>query len=285
MFEYLGVAPPADPEEAEVAPALAGDEGAASPEPSCPAVEDLTLPEPVAAVAPESARAPVVQNMVLQNPVAQNMVPQDVVLEDQDEDQDEDRWPLESALTMTETEAEQEEEAEGSPSPNRNVVQDTLVKLLNQRVYSDDPPLKITAEDVAQIPGLSSTQKAADFIEAIDDNIDLINMRADAARRARKLEDLQKANGAKRCRHVKFSGDDCGSPALRGQEYCYFHAQTHAGCVDIPVIEDQRSLQVAFARLASQVASNKIDAAHARVLLQILESAGGALPAEADAIA
>jgi hypothetical protein len=36
--------------------------------------------------------------------------------------------------------------------------------------------------------------------------------------------------------------------------------------------------------LASQVASNKIDTAHARVLLQILESAGRALPAEADAI-
>jgi hypothetical protein len=36
--------------------------------------------------------------------------------------------------------------------------------------------------------------------------------------------------------------------------------------------------------LASQVASNKIEAAHARVLLQILESAGRAL-SEADAIA
>jgi hypothetical protein len=37
--------------------------------------------------------------------------------------------------------------------------------------------------------------------------------------------------------------------------------------------------------LGSKVASNKIDAAHARVLLQILESAGRALPAEAGAIA
>jgi hypothetical protein len=37
--------------------------------------------------------------------------------------------------------------------------------------------------------------------------------------------------------------------------------------------------------LASQVASNKIGAAHAKVLLQILESAGRYLPAEADAIA
>jgi hypothetical protein len=37
--------------------------------------------------------------------------------------------------------------------------------------------------------------------------------------------------------------------------------------------------------LGSQVASNRIGAAHAKVLLQILESAGRSLPAEADAIA
>jgi hypothetical protein len=36
---------------------------------------------------------------------------------------------------------------------------------------------------------------------------------------------------------------------------------------------------------ASQVASNKVNVAHAKVLLQILESAERALPAEADAIA
>jgi hypothetical protein len=276
MLGHLGVAPPPDPEEVEAAPAVAGDEGAASPEPSCPAVEDVALAEPVAVVA-ESAELPATD------------VPQDVALEHQDEY----KSSIESAWTNDLMEAEQKEEeeeaedeqAKDDPPLNRNVVRDTFIEVLNRRVYSDDPPLTVTAKNVAHIPELSSTQEAADLIEAIDDNIDLINMRADAARRARKLEDLQKANSAKRCQHIKFSGDDCGSPALRGQEYCHFHAQTHAGCVDIPVIEDQRSLQVAFARLASQVVSNKIDATHARVLLQILESAGRALPAEADAIA
>ena len=27
-----------------------------------------------------------------------------------------------------------------------------------------------------------------------------------------------------RCEHVKVNGTQCGSPALRDQPYCYFHA-------------------------------------------------------------
>ena len=27
------------------------------------------------------------------------------------------------------------------------------------------------------------------------------------------------------CRHIKTSGGKCGSPALRGQPYCYFHSR------------------------------------------------------------
>jgi len=29
------------------------------------------------------------------------------------------------------------------------------------------------------------------------------------------------------CRHLKLDGRRCGSPALRGQHYCYFHAPAH----------------------------------------------------------
>ncbi len=27
------------------------------------------------------------------------------------------------------------------------------------------------------------------------------------------------------CRHIKLSGGKCGSPALRGKPYCYFHSR------------------------------------------------------------
>lgn len=46
------------------------------------------------------------------------------------------------------------------------------------------------------------------------------------------------------------------------------------------MIEDQLSLQVAFTRLAHQVAAGKVDPAQAKVLLKILESAGRNFPGE-----
>jgi hypothetical protein len=30
-----------------------------------------------------------------------------------------------------------------------------------------------------------------------------------------------------RCRHIKVNGTQCGSPALRAEKYCYFHAICH----------------------------------------------------------
>ena len=30
------------------------------------------------------------------------------------------------------------------------------------------------------------------------------------------------------CHHIKLGGGRCGSPALRGQRYCYFHAPSHS---------------------------------------------------------
>jgi len=47
-----------------------------------------------------------------------------------------------------------------------------------------------------------------------------------------------------------------------------------------PSSEDQRSLQIAFTKLAQQVASSKIDVSQAKLLLQIIDAAGRNLQAE-----
>jgi hypothetical protein len=184
---------------------------------------------------------------------------------------------------------EEDIEAEEDRPMNRNTLKETLIRVLNSPVqvaddsdgdYEDEPPREITAEDVAGIPNLATSADAAAFIEDVDRNIELIEMRADAVARAKKLEYLKKANSRKRCEHVKLNGENCGSPAVRRERFCHFHGQAHASSIDLPVIEDQRSLQIALTKLAQQVASNKIDAVQAKLLLQILESAGRNLPAE-----
>jgi len=188
-------------------------------------------------------------------------------------------------------EEEEYVEPEEERPMNRNIIQESLIKLLNSPVesedqdeddceYSDEPPPEITEQDVAGIPNLPTSADAAAFIEDVERNIELVEMRADAAARAEKLEYLKKANVSKRCEHVKLNGETCGSPAVRAERFCHFHGKAHAPSIEIPMIEDQRSLQVAFTQLAQQVASNKIDAAQARLLLQILETAGRVLQAE-----
>lgn len=39
------------------------------------------------------------------------------------------------------------------------------------------------------------------------------------------------------CEHVKVGGGRCGSPALRGQHYCYFHAPAHGAIPSVNLSE------------------------------------------------
>jgi hypothetical protein len=52
------------------------------------------------------------------------------------------------------------------------------------------------------------------------------------------------------CKHAKLTGGRCGSPALRGQHYCYFHAGAHRviPSVNLPRLASGPRLQ--FIRLA-----------------------------------
>ena len=112
----------------------------------------------------------------------------------------------------------------------------------------------------------------------INRNIELLEGIGELTWRAQKLESLKKANEAQRCEHLKLDGDRCGSPALRGRDYCFFHDQIYMQFDALPVIEDQRSLQVAYLRLAQQVHASTISLGQAKLLLQILQSAGKNLP-------
>ena len=75
------------------------------------------------------------------------------------------------------------------------------------------------------------------------------------------------------CRHIKTSGTRCGSPALKGRAYCYFHFRAHqqrhraagpyAGFVahkfDVAVLEDRASIQLAISEVVAAMANNQMD--------------------------
>jgi hypothetical protein len=95
------------------------------------------------------------------------------------------------------------------------------------------------------------------------------------------------------CRHIHTTGNRCGSPALRGEEFCYYHHATRRGprpadhdylcpnsTFDLPSLEDRPSIQLAVAVVARRIALNQIDLQRGRLLLYALRIASNNLPRE-----
>ena len=137
-----------------------------------------------------------------------------------------------------------------------NPLREAALRLLNQPAPDPDddldmtPPPAIDPEKLTAIPKLGSLEEAGELGNDINRNIELLEVIDELALRADRFERLKEANGAKRCEHLKINGKTCGSPAVRGQVYCHYHGQAYAPLLEVPVIEDQRSLQVAYTRLA-----------------------------------
>ncbi len=108
------------------------------------------------------------------------------------------------------------------------------------------------------------------------------------------------------CRHVHVMGRRCGSPALSGKLYCYFHARSRtrhnaptldatetilhplradalgqfppatvplALTFDFPTIEDRESIQVSTSMILSALGRNQLDPKRAATMLYALQVA------------
>jgi len=86
----------------------------------------------------------------------------------------------------------------------------------------------------------------------------------------------------KLCRHIKTNGQRCKSPALSGSAYCYFHSRVHTmakakstvwDAVNLPMLEDSASIQVAISQIMAACLSSRLDARHTGLLLYALQIA------------
>jgi len=96
------------------------------------------------------------------------------------------------------------------------------------------------------------------------------------------------------CRHIHADGRPCGSPALRREQFCYFHHTTrrpkpapgkfrHLDAhepFELPAIEDRTSALAVAAHLLSRIASNDLDATRAGRMLYNLNLIISLLPKE-----
>src|SRR5439155_23628576 len=89
-----------------------------------------------------------------------------------------------------------------------------------------------------------------------------------------------------RCQHIKTNGTQCGSPALRNGEYCYFHRRWRMTTVDLshsahhvttefvlPVLEDADSIQITLGQIMRMIFCRQVDTKSAGLLLYGLQIA------------
>ncbi len=83
------------------------------------------------------------------------------------------------------------------------------------------------------------------------------------------------------CTHIKVNGVRCGSPALRGEVFCYFHQRMIRGVATPPKsrlhaiaqIEDEESIQSSLMEVINALVRNTIDLPRAQLILRALNIA------------
>jgi hypothetical protein len=85
----------------------------------------------------------------------------------------------------------------------------------------------------------------------------------------------------KLCTHIKVTGVRCGSPALRGEQFCYFHQRMLRGVPTPPdarlhpvaLIENEEAIQASLMEVINAIARNTIDLRRADLILKALHIA------------
>ena len=83
------------------------------------------------------------------------------------------------------------------------------------------------------------------------------------------------------CKHIKVTGVRCGSPALRGEQFCYFHQRMIRGVPTPPqarlhpvaLIENEEAIQASLMEVINALARNTIDFRRADLILKALHIA------------
>jgi hypothetical protein len=94
-----------------------------------------------------------------------------------------------------------------------------------------------------------------------------------------KVNAMSNQNGT--CTHIKVTGVRCGSPALKGEPFCYFHQNAirsvrrpkQSRLHPIALIEDEESIQYALMEVINALMKNTIDLKRATLILRALHIA------------
>ena len=87
---------------------------------------------------------------------------------------------------------------------------------------------------------------------------------------------LERANNAPRCAHVKASGERCRAPKERGKRFCHMHLAMQLARpqkLDLPPLDDPNSIQLAIMKATQGLVDGTLDPKQARMIGYYLQLA------------
>src|SRR5579872_674913 len=119
------------------------------------------------------------------------------------------------------------------------------------------------------------------YVDPVISNSPNSNAARILARNYQKIMNRISMPNPKSCTHIKVTGVRCKSPALRGEQFCYFHQQAHRGVRRPPrsrldpvaLIESPESIQSSLMEVINGLIRNTLDAKRAELILRALHIA------------
>ena len=165
----------------------------------------------------------------------------------------------------------------------------------------NQPPVPLNQKKTASIPKPGTTPSPADYIKSFVRSIlfaspafprlyaDVVRSQAPNSHEARILAQHYKKicdsttrthMSYKNCTHIKVTGVPCGSPALRGEPFCYFH-QRMLRTVNTPdsrvhhaaLLEDEEAIQVSLMEVVNGLIRGTIEVKRGELILRALNTA------------
>jgi len=96
-----------------------------------------------------------------------------------------------------------------------------------------------------------------------------------------KTKNTRRETMSKSCTHIKVTGVRCGSPALRGEQFCYFHQRMLRTVQGPPasrihhaaLLEDEESIQASLIEVVNALLRGTIEIKRAELVLRALNTA------------
>jgi hypothetical protein len=90
-----------------------------------------------------------------------------------------------------------------------------------------------------------------------------------------KLLNRNPMSNTRTCTHIKVTGVRCGSPALRGERYCYFHHRMlcDSRISHVALLENEEAIQVSIMEVVNSLLRGTIDVKRGELVLRALNTA------------